>query len=102
MSLETAKALEFDMENNIENVVEPQIVTQTQNNSMYLYATAIILPLLIAAITILGLPVDKESKSGTFLKIFAIILIVISIVGMYMYHKQIDILALFKSQNEAN
>lgn len=101
MSLEVAQQMEREMEmptTEGEPFVRPLLVENTQNNSMYIYATAIILPLLIATIAIIGLPVNKESKSGTVVKIFAIILILISILGMYMYHKQIDILSMFSGK----
>lgn len=99
MSLALAESMEQEASENV--ITEPVIQdTSTPNNSMYIYATAIFLPILIAIIAIIGIPLNKEAKGGTFLKWFAIFLLFISLIGMYMYHKQIDVLSYFKSEDK--
>jgi hypothetical protein len=93
------EALKMDQALNEPELESPPQIAAPQNNSMYVYATVTILPIVIVIIAILGIPVDKE-KNGTALKIVSIFLLLVSLVGMYMYHRNIDVLSIFKSQQD--
>lgn len=105
MSLQDAKNLETRLLAQApptdENLVEP-IMQPTNNSSNYIYITAIVLPLLLVIIAIIGIPTAKEGRTGTILKIFAIILILWSLGWMYAYHQKIDVIGAFtKNKKQA-
>ena len=103
MSLEQAELFEreyIDSTLTQTPIIEQQTPEQPQNVSTYLYATTIFLPLIIASLCIIGIPTDPESKSGKFLKIISVILIIFSVMAMYLYYKKIDFMSYFKPNNQ--
>lgn len=90
MSLDKAESFERDYMAASAFEDAPVVDEPPPNMSNYLYASTIFIPLIVATLFVIAIPTDPESKSGRFLKIFAVLFILVSVIAMYMYHKKVD------------
>lgn len=89
MSLDKAESFERDYMA-ASAFEDAPVVEPPPNMSNYLYASTIFIPLIVATLFVIAIPTDPDSKSGRFLKIFAVLFILVSVIAMYMYHKKVD------------